>query len=391
VPPSRSPGRLGRVIFGTLSRTLLLTFLVPFLWSFLFLQLFLSLSSLLIFFWLFPYLSPKTILPFLPDHCLVALPITISAAVMYGGLTYVARVRRSGGFLQAALAGGHPALCQMPLVLFGLLLTLGLWWHTAQVLPQVQYRSRYPRVDPALLDLSLPGFLAGRGSPLQGLDLHVAGKKGGRLSGLELTGCDQRGALALAAAEARFTLAGDPLELALELTGGRLLALDEAGAITRNLRFGKLSARLDARRMVARPKSEMLHLRYYTNQELDRLPEQKKLNLSRGLRITDKQEKRLAQVPCIKLARVQLALTPLFFILAIVLLLGRYPGGRPGTRRVLLVIGCLGLFFPLAVYGVHMPLETEIDSPWAAFLPLAGAVSFLSFTSWLVDRAEGGR
>ena len=390
-PPRATPRSMAAPLGGTLARHFFLLFLVPFAWCLLYLQVFLGLCSLLLYLWKFPYLPLSVVVQALPDHVLTTLPLTLSFAMLAGGLFFAGQVRRWGGFLQVALAGRDPRSCQVLLLLWGGLLSLGLLWHNTQVLPVAQYNSRYPAVDPGEIDLSMPlRLLQGQG-PLRGVKLRFEKARQGEIAGLLLQGAGKRGATLLAADRAELGLAGEPPTLAATFHRGRLVATDTKGELTENLSFRTLRVDLDARSLLRRAKQDLLHLRYYTNKELDRLERQAALNQSRGLRIGEGQAERLARVPFLKLARIQLALAPLLFIAAIVRFLGVHLERRHRLRELLVVAGCLGLFLPQAMVFVHDPPDLGFASPWAAFLPLAETVFLFGLYAWTNALAGGDR
>lgn len=368
---------------GTCSRQLLGVFLSRFLWTLVLVLLFAALSSLLGFLTRYPYVPLTAIVASLPDFVLLLLPFALPFSALLGGCLFAARVRRHQGFLWIQLMGRDPRRYQVPILVFGGLVSLGLWGLSAAVLPHAQYRSGrlHSVVRDAPLELALRLVEEPRFFPGYRVDYEAVEDEA--LTGFSLVSRGRAEPVAVTGARAELRRTEDGAFLELKLHEGRILRLEESGELDLNLAFDRLRIRFDVDRMAGPGKQGILDLKYYTDSEMDRLPAQARVLGRHGIPVGRTRKARIALVPAVRTIRLQTALMPFLFVWLVVLFLGVHLPGGAGRRTAVVVVFCLAvLLTELLLLEIRARKPPPIR-PWVVLLPtIQVAAVTLAWLAW---------
>jgi len=376
---------MGLWFFSIYARHFLRLFLVRFAWVFLILEVFLGLCAILVYLWNYPYLPPLHIIRAFPDLMLLLLPLSLSFSSLIAGILFVSEVRRHQGFLRIRLAGRNPTGFQLPVLVFGAAVSLALLWLNTAVLPVVHFNLRHPDIESEEVRFTIPTLMARQEKMFSRMQVWFEKLEGEELRRFAMCSTRKNASFVVTADRARFRLTGAPPLLEVELRGGRLLEVKRSGrpedTLKENMLFDLFRGKVDTKGLLYRLKTDILHLRFYTNRELDRLPEQGRILRSRGLSLSPAQKKNLEAIPFIKAARLQLALAPFLFLVVVVFLGGQHLS-RPRLRTALLSMGCLCVFLPQAFFFVQRPIRRDsFSTAWSALLPLAELFLYLLIMS----------
>lgn len=365
------------------ARSFLRTFLTYFLWVFVVVQAFFGLALTVAVVTSRPYIPLSAFAVGFPDAVLTLLPVSLPFTVLVAGLLFVREVRSHGGFLSIQLAGRDPRPLHWPLLVFGVVLSLGMAMLHQSVLPMALWHTTHVVKTTASTTEALATRLARKPRFLSGYTASFGAVEEGRMRDFVMTSNAQdEEPLAVTAREAEIGLVDDGAVLEVRLTEGRYLRLGEQNEVKTNLRFGKLVLSLDAERLSLPSKRGLIPLKYYTDHELSLLPGQL-VRLLRGGQIpSERRRARVAAVQSVRLLRFQSAALPLFVLLLVVMYLGVH---AEGVRRYWLVgTFCMLLLLQQILIDARVDKKGPLDPTWLVLLPSAQAVLGLLAAPWLL-------
>lgn len=307
------------------------------------------------------------------DVLVAGLDVTLIGCVAAAACVVVQGAAAHGQLLAASLAGRAP---WRPFWLGGAAVaTLGValaWWVGGPA-PQAFYRLRFPVEDAARAARLVPD---GAAVEFGGMSLAVGAVAGEEWRDIALARTDAATAFVVAAASAKVggaALGAASATLDLDFQRGRLLARDRK-AVGLDVAFDRLVASTDARALARPPKSRLLPLQYYRDDELPRYREQVLASLAHGVPLRPAEIARSDAIGIVRWLRVVAATQPFAAFAVVVWLLAR-PRAR---RRLVVVAACVAIAAGLVV---RIALEAraakagDLASPWWALLPLLATVA----------------
>jgi len=358
-------------------------FLEAFLPVFLVVHAFLALCLAIASIGRLPELPVSVLMAGVPNLLLPLLPTTIAFTAVVAGVLFTERLRAADALLLIASSGRDPRRYTT-----GVLAAVGamcvlLFWLTSSVIPVARYEVRRIghafRDDPAGLAVRLardtelvPGFRASFGR-----------RDGDTLSDFSLVAENPGTPLAVTADRVRCEVIEDGRFLRMDLSDGRLLRADRLGNFVLNLSFARFRLLFDTDLFLGKPKEYLLDAKYYTSEELDRLPEQISFLSRRGILLPERRRARMEGLGAVRWCRIQSSITPLLLLVLLLAFLGtEVPTGRARRIKLVLLVSLL-LVLPEQLVLSARARKHGLDPAWLAFLPtLQIALVLLGTAVW---------
>lgn len=349
---------------------------------FILVQLFVALCVLLDLLPRYPNVIFAYGLSILPDLIIVYLPRSLPFAIVLGAILSMEYIRKQNGFLWIQIAGHDPRRYQFGVLIIGLLISIALWWLNADIIPKVKYSTLQSLSSLKESPRSLALLLAEKPNLFKGFLVNFDSITKNELTDFSLISTKKNDPMVMTARSANLELINEGSFLELKANKGRFLKLGDDGKMESNLRFDKFSIRFDANRLFEHSKTKIISLKYYTNEELTRLPELAQYRQQRGIMLSEQQKGRLNGIFQVRAIRLQFAITPFLFCIIVVVFLGVYITENPFLRTVMVVTFCLMFILPQQIILEQMARRAKLPDTWYAFLPTLEIMLVLLFSTF---------
>lgn len=362
-------------------------FLKYFAWVFILTQLFAVLCALLGFLPDYPQVPIIQVIIYLPDLALALLPISLPFSIAVAAGLFMAELHDNQGFLWINIAGRTSYRFLSGVLSFGLAVSAALYYFNSCVLPKMLYHSKYLVTAPGNSVVSLANQLTVMPNYLKGFSVDFTLDQNKRFKDFSMVA--PKGELLVAnAKQADIKFVDDNSLVLIELEKGRFLKFNSQRQLEINLLFKRFSIWLDTARLVGPDKNEIIGLEYYTNRELNLLPELKRFRENHGLKLDNSKKKRVVSIAQAKAVRLQSGVSPFLILLVITLFLAEYKNVFPFQKITLTCALCMAVYFSQQIFFEQKAWRGELPYLATAFLPSieAGAAVLL----WAFYKIIGG-